>query len=206
MLCPATRMASSSTFLQLMHINLQGWKLLCDVSKGGQRPLIPGEQMYTVVLAFQGLAHPGIRATRHLISAQVIWRGISSGIAAWCRDCQQYAIARGKTSHQPAVSMKTIFVPKRRFTHVHVDIVGPLYQHQQRGFIYLFTICGQVHQMAGGSPHQVHFSPEVRGHILCHEGGQVPSSGYTITSDEGRHVTNHFFPMNRTAHCAQPVF
>ncbi len=39
--CPSTAKAQSSSSLRLMHINVQGQQLLCDVSKRGQRPLIP---------------------------------------------------------------------------------------------------------------------------------------------------------------------
>jgi hypothetical protein len=100
-LCPATRKASSSTSLQLMHVNdVQGRQLLCDVSQGGQRPLIPEVDRRKVFLAFQGRTHPGIRATNHLMSAHVIWRGMSSGNEAWFRrDCQQCAMqGQGQSS------------------------------------------------------------------------------------------------------------
>jgi hypothetical protein len=95
-------------------------QLLCDVSR------VANEQ-----------SHPGTRGTHRLMSARVIWHGMSSDIAAWCQDCQQ--CARGKASPQPAALIQPIPVPERRFTHAHVDIVGPL-PTSAVGFSYLFTM------------------------------------------------------------------
>jgi hypothetical protein len=90
-----------------------------------------------VFQAFHGLSHPGIRATRRLMSERVIWSGMSSDIAAWSQDCQQ--CARGKASSQPAAPIQPIPVPDRRFTHVHVDIMGSL-PTSAEGFSYLFAM------------------------------------------------------------------
>ncbi len=124
LVCPLTQKAASSSSLRLVQVNLQGQQLLCDVSRSGQRPLIQEVDRKWVFRAFHELLHPGTRATCQLMSARVIWRGMSSDIAAWCRDCQQ--CARGKASPQPAAPIQPIPVPERRFTHVHVDIVDPL--------------------------------------------------------------------------------
>jgi hypothetical protein len=98
--CPLDKKAASSSSLRLVHINVHGQQLLCDMSRGGQRPLIPEVDRKRVFRAFHELSHPGKRATRRLMSARVIWRIMSSDIAAWCRDCQQ--CSRGKASPQPA--------------------------------------------------------------------------------------------------------
>jgi transposase InsO family protein len=41
-------------------------------------------------------------------------------------------------TRQPAAATQSIPVPERRFTHLHVDLVGPL--PTSEGFKYLFTI------------------------------------------------------------------
>ena len=115
----------------------EGVQLLCDISKGHVRPLIPVEDRHTVFLAIHGVAHPGTRATRRLVSARVIWRGMASDLAAWCRSCQ--ACQRAKVTKQPAAPVQPIPIPQRRFSHVHVDLVGPL-PASAAGFIYIFTI------------------------------------------------------------------
>ncbi len=70
------------------------------------------------------MVHPGIRASRCLISHRFLWRGMRTDIANWCRDCQ--ACQMSKTTRQSAVAVQPIPVPSRRFSHVHVDLVGPL--------------------------------------------------------------------------------
>jgi transposase InsO family protein len=83
------------------------------------------------------LAQAGIRATRRLMAARVVWRGMSLDMAAWCRDCQ--FCARGKASPQHTAPVQAIPIPERHFTHVHKDLVGPL-PALADGFKYLFTM------------------------------------------------------------------
>jgi hypothetical protein len=47
-------------------------ELLCDISRGGVRPLVPLVDRPTVFAAFHGLAHAGTRATKRLIAARVM--------------------------------------------------------------------------------------------------------------------------------------
>ncbi len=76
-----------------------------------------------VFAALHGVAHPGIRASRRLISHRFLWKGMRTDIANWCRDFQ--ACQRSKTTRQPAAAVQPIPVPSGRFSHVHVDLVGP---------------------------------------------------------------------------------
>ncbi len=55
----------------------------------------------------------------------------------WCRECQ--ACNRGKVSSKKKSSPTPIAVPTRRFSHVHVDLVGPL-PPSATGHTYLFTM------------------------------------------------------------------
>jgi hypothetical protein len=119
-----------SSSLQLQHVDMQGERVVCDTSTGQPRPLIPVADRRDVFRAIHELAHAGIRATRRLMAAQVVWRGMASDVAAWCRDCQ--LCARGKASPQhtpPCVS---------------------------RGVQVLVHYGGQVIQVAGSRPFEVH--------------------------------------------------
>jgi hypothetical protein len=62
---------------------------------------------------------------------------MNKDINNWCRECQQ--CSRGKVTKQPAAAVPQIPVPNRRFSHVHVDLVGPL-PTSAEGFGYLFTL------------------------------------------------------------------
>ncbi len=129
--------AAHSSSLQLQHVDMQGEKVVCDISTGQPRLLIPVADRRDVFRAIHELAHAGIRATRRMMAAWVVWRGMASDEAAWCRDCQ--LCARGKASPQHTAPVQPIPVPERRFTHVHVDLVGPL-PASAEGFKYLFTM------------------------------------------------------------------
>ncbi len=135
--CAVTMKTAAGSSLRVLPIQLDVVSLLCDISQGGPRPLIPVEDRRAVFAAFHGMAHLGARATRRLMTARVVWRGMSSDIAAWVRDCQD--CGRSKVTRQPAVAPAAIPVPDRRFSHVHIDLVGPL-PTSAEGFQYLLTM------------------------------------------------------------------
>jgi hypothetical protein len=112
-------------------------ELLYDVSRGGARLLVPLVDRPAVFAPFHGLAHAGTRATKQLIAARVMWRGLNSDVAAWVKNCQQCERAKASRHHTAAV--QPIAIPARRFTHIHVDIVGPL-PAATCGSRYLFTV------------------------------------------------------------------
>jgi transposase InsO family protein len=78
-----------------------------------------------------------MRATRKLISARFVWRGMAADIAAWCKDCQ--ACARGKELQHFKSPVQEIAIPAASFVHVHIDIVGP-FPTSAEGFTYMLTM------------------------------------------------------------------
>ena len=110
--------------MQLRHMDIQGQKVICDISTGQPRPLIPVPDRKDVFRAVQELVHAGIGATRRLMTALVVWLGMSSDVSAWWKDCQ--LCARGKASPQHKAPVQPIPITEGRFTQVHVDLVGPL--------------------------------------------------------------------------------
>jgi len=101
------------------------------------RPLGPASMQFAVFTAVHSLAHPLITATRRLITRRFIWPRCKADVARWCRSCQH--CQRGKITKQPPAATQPIPVPSRRFSHIHVDLVGPL-PTSREGFRYLFTI------------------------------------------------------------------
>ncbi len=84
--------------------------------------------------AFHGLAHAGTHVTRRLIAARPVWRGMR---AVWERDCQH--CCRGKLTCHPAAPVQPIHVPSKRFSHVHIDLVG-LLPVAEDGSTYILTM------------------------------------------------------------------
>ena len=123
--------------LDIQELAVSGVQLWCDVSTGVLRPLVPVQQRRRVVEAIHGLAHPGIRASKRLITSKFLWKGCAADIAAWCRECQ--GCSRGKVTVQESTAAEVIPVSGGRFSHVHVDIVGPL-PVSAAGSRYLLTV------------------------------------------------------------------
>jgi len=129
--------AAKESSLQLQLVKFGDIRVLCDVRLAQPRPVIPIAHRQAVFAAFHQLAHPGIRATRRLLAARVIWEGMNRDVLSWCRDCQD--CQRAKITKQPAAAVQPIPVPRQRFLHVHVDLVGPL-PTARDGYRYLFTM------------------------------------------------------------------
>jgi transposase InsO family protein len=72
-----------------------------------------------------------------MVTRRFIWKGCGADVARWCRDCQ--VCQRGKMTRQPTAVVQPIPVPHRRFSHLHVDLVGPL-PTSPDGFKYILTV------------------------------------------------------------------
>ncbi|CAI5671405.1 unnamed protein product [Oreochromis niloticus] len=105
-----------------------GPSLLCDVSTGRPRPVVPLSWRRRVFDSVHALSHPGVRASVKLVSSRFVWPGLRRSVKEWaaaCIPCQRTKIHR----HTQA-RLESFRVPGRRFDHVHVDLVGPLPQSQ----------------------------------------------------------------------------
>ena len=63
--------------------------ILCDISTGTPRPLVPLQWRRTVFDSLHGLSHPGIRATQRLITKRFVWPGINQDVRRWTCSCLQ---------------------------------------------------------------------------------------------------------------------
>ena len=67
---------------------------------------------------------------------QFVWPGMSLDVGLWAKSC--IPCQKSKISTHVHSTVPSIPVPARRFSHVHVDIVGPLPSNQ--GHSYLLTM------------------------------------------------------------------
>jgi Integrase zinc binding domain len=132
--CPDCQRAMHVPSLKV--VEMAGKKLLVDTSSGVMRLLVPAQFRRRLFDAVHNLAHLGIRATKRLISSRYLWPNLAGDVPAWCHDCQQ--CQRAKVTKQPAAPVQAIPVPTTRFSHVHVDIVGPL-PCSSDNFSYILT-------------------------------------------------------------------
>jgi hypothetical protein len=135
--CPSTLQAAKTSSLSVRTVQVEGASLLCDVARGITRPLVPLEDRPAVFHAIHNVAPPGICATKRMLTTCFVWKGVGKDMAAMCRASQQ--CQRGKVHKQPAAPVQAIPVSARRFSRVHVDLVGPLLASSE-GHVYLLTI------------------------------------------------------------------
>uniref|UniRef100_A0A5S6Q0Y3 RNA-directed DNA polymerase n=1 Tax=Trichuris muris TaxID=70415 RepID=A0A5S6Q0Y3_TRIMR len=111
-------------------------QLLVDVSTGTSRPLVPRSLRRAIFDRFHNFQHPGVRATKRLLSERFVWQGMSSDIAFWCNTCLR--CQSSKVGRHQRTQLLRPPAPSNRFEALHVDIVGPLPFAQ--GHQFIFTI------------------------------------------------------------------
>ncbi|XP_061902030.1 uncharacterized protein LOC133649214, partial [Entelurus aequoreus] len=113
-----------------------GPALLCDVSTGRPRPVVPVDWRRRVFDAIHSLSHPGVRASVKLVGAKFVWPGLRKDVRQWAAAC--VACQRAKVHRHTKAALEPFPIPVRRFDHVHVDLVGPLPPSQ--GYTHLLTM------------------------------------------------------------------
>ena len=110
--------------------------LLGDVSTPIFRPLVPQSLRHVLFQHVHGLAHPGTWATRRLLSSRYVWPHLAKDVSLWCQVC--LACQTSKVHRHTHLRPAAIPLPVSHFSHIHVDLVGPL--PSSSGHTYLFTI------------------------------------------------------------------
>ena len=183
--CQETLQLRQSSTLQIVSVPVSGGSLLCDQSTGSLRPLVPLTLRRRVFDALHAVTHPGVRASRRLLSSRFVWQFMAKDITSWsrsCLDCQ-----RNKIQTHVHVPVQPIPVPSRRFSHLHVDLVGPLPTSQ--GFSHIFTIIDRTTRWPEAVPLKSTTAEECARAILRH---WIPIFGVPslITSDRGAQFTS----------------
>ena len=74
---------------------------------------------------------------QRLVATRFVWPGLAADAVAWCKECA--ACNRVKVTRQPTTTVEKMAIPAARFSHVHVDIVGPL-PPSREGYTHLLTM------------------------------------------------------------------
>ena len=124
--------------LQLKELPLVGdtATIICDISTTTPRPFIPTQERRNVFEKLHSLSHPGIRATKHLLTTRFVWPGIQKDVGLWTRNCLH--CQKCKTQRHTRTSISPFVPPDQRFDHLHLDIVGPL--SLSEGYSYILTV------------------------------------------------------------------
>ena len=176
--------------LQLESIRLPGslTTILCDVSTGNARPLVPTKLRRDIFDALHGLAHPGIRASQKLITERFVWSGVNQDIAKWAKSCLQ--CQRCKVHKHTKVPLGTFSTPEARFSHVHIDLVGPL--PTSEGNTYLLTCIDRFTRWPEAIPIP-DMSAETVARVFVARWVAVCGAPTTITTDRGGQFESTLF-------------
>lgn len=103
---------------------IDGTLVYCDTSTPKLRPYVTPEFRKQAYEMLHNLHHPGGSATVRLVTQHFVWPGIRKECREWarqCLQCQTTKIFRHTTS-----PISSFLPPSSRFTHIHLDIIGPL--------------------------------------------------------------------------------
>ena len=167
-----------------------GPALLCDASTGQLRPIVPEQFRKQIFDSIHGLSHPGKRAMKRLISSKYVWRGLKRDVSKWTTECVQ--CQRSKVHRHTIAPLQPFDKPESRFSHIHVDLVGPL--PPSKGYTYLFTIVDRFTRWPEAIPltesSTAHCANALISHWISRFG--VPTD---MTSDRGSQFTSALWTL-----------
>ena len=176
------------TGLRFRTVRVNDIDLICDVSSGKARPLVPETWRRRIFEAVHSLSHPGVRATKKLITSRFIWPSAPSDVAKWasaCIECQ-----RSKIQEHVQSPLQSFDMPEKRFQHIHVDLVGPL--PPSAGHNHLLTCVDRYTRWPEAIPLSDTSAISVASAFLHHWVARfgVPA---TVTSDRGPQFTSELW-------------
>ena len=78
------------TGLKLEDVPFQDFAVLCEISTGYIRPIIPREWRRCIFDTIHRLSHTGYRPTLRAISRWFVWHKMKTDVYNWCRTCHPY--------------------------------------------------------------------------------------------------------------------
>lgn len=114
----------STLKLKRMPIPGSSYKVYCDVTLQSPRPFVTVKFRRQVFDSLHGLSHPGGTATVKLITERFVWPRVRSDCREWSRSCTE--CQRCKVTRHITAPLSTFPAPSARFSHIHLDLVGPL--------------------------------------------------------------------------------
>ncbi len=135
--CAETQHLLRGSSLKLAFCQTGTQCLAGNISTGVFRPIVPLRFRKHIFSHFHIVAHPRrLTSRRRIISSRFVWSGLSSDITAWTHEC--LACQWGKIHRHTRLASQPIPIPQQRFSHLHVNLVGPL--QFSNNLNHIFTI------------------------------------------------------------------
>ncbi|GFY00630.1 transposon Tf2-9 polyprotein [Trichonephila clavipes] len=122
----------SSLVFKRVPSSVSATELICDTSTGSPRPFVPHNFRRTIFEHFHNLAHPGVAASFQLIASRYVWPNMRKTVKDWVQNC--IACQRSKVHRHTKTPLGTFALPDARFSHIHVDLIGPLPSSEGKSF------------------------------------------------------------------------
>lgn len=110
--------------------------IFCDASNDRIRPFIPRQFRGLILAKVHCLSHPGVRATNRLLRKRYFWPNMNKDCQKFVREC--IPCQRSKVGRHNSAPISTYSRPSERFTHINIDLVGPMLPSQ--GYKYCLTM------------------------------------------------------------------
>nr|VZI45144.1 unnamed protein product [Spirometra erinaceieuropaei] len=178
----------SGLHLQELPLTTGNSTILCDVSTPSHRLFVRPSLRRKVFSSLHNLSHPGSRATDKLVSDRFVWPGMHKDLKAWTRGC--IPCQRSKIQRHNKAPIGTFPGPGSRFSHIYLDIVGPL--PMSNGCSYLLTCFGRFARWSEAIPLPDIAAPTVVKAFLSRRDAifRAPS---TIRTDRGAQFESNLF-------------
>ena len=162
-------------------------ELLCEMSQSQARPFLP-KSLRAFVIKQMHFAHRGVKESVRQIASHYYWTDMKSEITRYvqtCHNCQSNKPSKNRPPHYGHFE-----VPDQRFTHVHLDVVGPL--PQSEGYKYLLTAVDRTTRLFFAWPITEPSAKECSQQFLLHYISLfgIPSA---CTSDQGSNFVSAMF-------------